>query len=124
VTKPISSQVQQQVAAGEERRRSHRVMIRVPVTMQLVMSGHKITIQATTVSVNDHGAMLLCSRSIAANTSLEVQNDRTREKQMCRVVRMPVESNQGYMIPVEFIASATHFWGITFPPSNWKASED
>ena len=120
--KPVA-QTGPHVAQGEERRRSNRVMIRCPVTLQLSIGGQKVTVQATTESVNDHGAMLLCPRSIAAESKFEIQNDRTKEKQMCRVVRSPVYGNEGYMIPVEFASDAAHFWGISFPPANWKPSE-
>ncbi len=46
---------------GEERRRSQRVIIRIPVTLELTKSGQVIKIPAHTVAVNVHGAMVLCS---------------------------------------------------------------
>ena len=113
-----------QVLPGEERRRSQRVMIRVPVTLSLQVAGQTVTIRAETVAVNDHGAMLLCSRILAAGTKLELQNDRTRQKLPCRVTRAPQESPEGFLIPVEFAASSPGFWQISFPPTNWKPLDD
>jgi hypothetical protein len=110
-----------QSAAPEDRRRSQRVMIRTPVTLLLANTA---MIEAYTVEVNVHGAMLLCPRALAAETKFELQNMRTQEKQLCRVVRRPIESAGGYLVPVEFAAAAAHFWGISFPPANWKPSED
>jgi hypothetical protein len=109
---------------GEERRRSQRVVIRIPLTVQYTAAGHKITFKATTVSVNDHGAMLLCPRPLDVESKIEIQNEHTREKQGCRVTRSPVESTGGYLIPVEFVSPSLDFWRITFPPVNWKPLED
>lgn len=108
---------------GEERRRSQRVIIRVPVTLEITMSGQKVTVQAHTVAVNIHGAMVLCPRPIDADTALEIKNDRTRESAAARVTRAPRESAEGYLIPLEFSSPSPSFWQITFPPSNWKPSD-
>ena len=110
-----------QSVAPEDRRRSQRVMIRTPVTL---FFANTATIEAHTVEVNLHGAMLLCPRAVAAETIFELQNMRTQEKRVCRVVRRPIESAGGYLVPVEFAAAAANFWGISFPPANWKPSED
>ena len=109
---------------GEERRRSQRVMVRVPVTLQFMVAGKPVTLQATTVSVNDHGAMLLCARTLSTETKLELQNDRTREKMPCRVTRTPIENSDGYLLPVGFSAPAPGFWRISFPPRDWKPADE
>jgi hypothetical protein len=114
----------QQLLPGEERRRSQRVMIRVPVSVEFVIGGKKVTVDAVTASVNDHGAMLSCSRPLATDVALQITNERTREKQACRVTRSPVESPDGYLIPVEFTAPCPGYWRISFPPTNWKPVED
>jgi hypothetical protein len=38
--------------AGEERRRSQRVIIRASVTLEVMISGQKITVPGHTVAVN------------------------------------------------------------------------
>lgn len=108
---------------GEERRRSQRVIIRVPVILEVMMSGQKITVPGNTVAVNIHGAMVLCPRPLDADTTLEIINDRTRERASARVTRASRESTEGYLIPVEFNTASTSFWQISFPPSNWKPSD-
>jgi len=113
-----------QTLPGEERRRSQRVVIRVPVTLQITIGGKEVTIQAATASVNDHGAMLLSPRTIPAETTLKLVNDLTREEQTCRVTRAPIENTQGYLVPVEFAALAPGFWRISFPPADWKPPDD
>jgi hypothetical protein len=109
---------------GEERRRSQRVIIRVPVTLLVTENGQTVKISAHTVAVNIHGAMIVCPRSLEADTTLEVVNGRTDEKVASRVTRAPRDSSEGFLIPVEFTAPSPNFWQITFPPSNWKAPEN
>ncbi len=106
--------------AGEERRRSQRVVIRVPVTLKTMVAGKAVITTAFTVSVNDHGAMLACVRTFPADTALELHNDRTGEKIACRVTRTPIENAGGYLVPVEFSSASPAFWRISFPPRDWK----
>jgi hypothetical protein len=109
---------------GEERRRSQRVIIRVPVTLLVTQNGQPLKISAHTVAVNIHGAMVVCPRTLDADTTLEVVNGRTDEKIGSRVTRASRESPEGYLIPVEFTSPSPNFWQISFPPSNWKAPEN
>jgi hypothetical protein len=113
-----------QLLAGEERRRSQRVMLRIPVTLKIMVAGKAVTANAATVSVNDHGAMILCTRSFPTDTAIEVQNERTNEKMNCRVTRTPIENPDGYLIPVEFSEPSPAFWRISFPPRDWKPGEE
>jgi hypothetical protein len=125
VSKPASQGSQgQQLLPGEERRRSQRVVVRVPVTLQFTVAGQKVSVRATTVSLNDHGAMVSCARTLPLETKLELQNGRTMEKITCRVTRSPVECPEGYLIPIEFATRAPGFWRISFPPTDWKPLED
>lgn len=109
---------------GEERRRSQRVIIRVPVTLLVTGNGKDLKIPAHTVAVNIHGAMVVCTRSLDADTKLEVVNGRTDERIASRVTRTPRESSEGFLIPVEFTSPSPNFWQISFPPTNWKAPEN
>lgn len=99
-------------------------MIRVPVTLEVPIASQAVTIHAVTVAVNDHGAMLLCSRTLAVDTKLELQHDGTRQRLPCRVTRPPRESSEGFLIPVEFQTPTPGFWHISFPPTDWRPLED
>ncbi len=112
-----------QVIPGEERRRSQRVIVRTAVTLHLTIAKQVVIVKAETVEVNDHGAMLLCTRSFSADERMEIQNDCTRQCAACRVTRVPRESAGGYLIPIEFEAPAPNFWHISFPPTDWKSRE-
>ena len=109
---------------GEERRRSQRVIIRVPVTLVVAENGQTLRIAAHTVAVNIHGAMLVCPRTLEADATLELVNDRTNEKVASRVTRVPRDSAEGFLIPVEFTSPSPNFWQISFPPANWKVPEN
>ena len=88
-----------------------------------MVAGKPVITNAFTVSVNDQGAMLLCVRTFPAETSVELENDRTGEKMACRVTRTPMENTGGYLIPVEFATASPSFWRISFPPRDWKPSD-
>jgi hypothetical protein len=108
---------------GEERRRTQRVIIRMPVSLEAMESGQKIKISGFTVAVNVHGAMVLCSRPFDAWTKVEILNDLTREQASAHVTRAPREGDGGFLVPLEFEKPAPSFWQISFPPSSWKPSD-
>ena len=115
-----------QLQPAEERRRSQRVMIQIPVVLEMTSASSttKTTMRAKTASVNDHGAMLLCTKNLPVETKLDLVNERTAQKQSCRVTRAAIENQQGYLVPVEFSVPAPGFWHISFPPPGWKALEN
>jgi hypothetical protein len=108
---------------GEERRRSHRVIIMVPVTLELAKEGKVVKVSAHTVAVNIHGAMVICPRTFDSETKVDIVNERTRGRASARVTRAPRQSAEGFLIPVEFEKPAPTFWQISFPPSNWKPTD-
>ena len=109
--------------AGEERRRSLRVIIRVPVTLEFTKDGQTVKLEAHTMAVNIQGAMLVCPKSLDSEMKVHITNDRTRERVGGRVTRAPRESAEGFLTPVEFDQASTTFWQISFPPTNWKPSD-
>jgi hypothetical protein len=108
---------------GEERRRSQRVIIRVPVTLELTKAGRMLKVSAYTIAVNIHGAMIICPDSVDSETKVEIINDRTRERASARVTRTPRQSAEGYLIPLEFDKPFPMFWQISFPPSSVKQTD-
>ncbi len=108
---------------GDGRRRSQRVIIRVPVTLEMTKSGRVVKMKAQTVAVNAHGAMVLCSVPLHPETKIEIFNERTNARAGARVTRASRKSAEGYMIPLEFDKPFPMFWQISFPPSNWKPTD-
>jgi hypothetical protein len=108
------------VAAGEDRRRSQRVMLRVSVLLDFMADGQQITLEAHTVAVNIHGAMVCASRTFPANARVGIQHKLSGERMSGRVTRQPQSTPEGFLIPVEFDKPSTEFWHVSFPPSDWK----
>ena len=121
---PLQADVGPQLQPAEERRRSQRVMIQIPVTLEVTVAGKKMTVKATTASVNDHGAMIVCTKNFPLETKFDLINERTTQRQSCRVTRTAVENPQGFLLPVEFSAVTPNFWHISFPPPGWKPLEN
>lgn len=108
---------------GEERRRSQRVMLRVPVKVHVTLAGKPVIIEAYTLAVNSHGAMLCLIQNMDVNTRMEVEHKGTKERRWGRVTRQPQTSPEGYLVPVEFDNPSGDFWHVSFPPADWKPME-
>ena len=99
---------------AEERRRAQRVLLKIPVKVQVV--GAPRVIDATTHTVSASGAMLIVKDPLTEGTKLTVENPKTQLKAEARVVRPPHFSHEGSLVPVEFTSPSPNFWGIFFPP--------
>lgn len=109
-----------QETPASNRRRSQRVVIRIPVKLHFTLESRSEVLEAKTVVVNDHGALLICARVFPTGTRLEVENLRNGRRHPCRVLRVPRITDMGFEVPVEFDSPAPGFWGISFPPPNWE----
>lgn len=98
----------------EERRRSQRVMLRMPVILHV--PGKQNSINAMTVAVNELGAMLVVSEPLPLGTKLIVENPKSQKRLGASVTRAPQVSSEGSLVPVEFASRAPAFWNIFFPP--------
>ncbi|HEV2488565.1 MAG TPA: PilZ domain-containing protein [Candidatus Acidoferrales bacterium] len=108
-----------QLAPHDERRRSQRVGLRVAVRLQAAEK----PIEAFTVNVNDHGALIVCAQSFATNDRFTLEHKHTRNRVECRVTRKPQEVPTGFQVAVEFDQPAPGFWHIAFPPTDWKPTD-
>lgn len=111
-------------AVAEDRRRSQRVMLKVSVALHLKQGDKVTTIDAHTLVVNTHGAMLCVPQNVTAESHLELEHKRTKERKRVRVTRKPQSSPEGWLVPVEFEEHAEDFWHVSFPPPNWKPPID
>jgi hypothetical protein len=110
--------------AGEERRRSQRVLLRVRASIHVALQGKPISLETITLSVNDHGALICLKQTIPVDARLVLEHSATRETVACRVVRAAREMPEGYHIPLEFDTPAPNFWRIAFPPADWRPPDD
>lgn len=106
-----------QLAPGEERRRGQRAILQLPVMLRFSMHNHEaISVAAKTLTLNDHGALVMCNRAFPQGTELELENRRTRVTVTCRVRRPPKETPEGFQVALEFAEPVIGFWPVAFPP--------
>jgi hypothetical protein len=115
---------QKQEIAGEERRRSHRVLLRVRASVHVALQGKPVTIEVITLSVSNHGALVLLKQSLPFESRLVLEHGGTKERVACKVARIAREMPEGFHIPLEFDSPAPNFWRIAFPPADWRPSDD
>jgi hypothetical protein len=112
-----------QALAGEERRRSQRVLLRVRANIHVALQGKPTTFDTTTLSVNSHGALVILEQGLPPDTRLVLEHCGTKERVACKVVRPSREIPEGYQVPIEFDSPAPNFWRIAFPPTDWRPDD-
>jgi len=113
-----------QAAAGEEKRRSQRVLLRVRASLHVALNGNLTTFDTMTLSVNNHGAMIILKQGLPTDTRFVLEHSGTKERVACKVVRPAREMAEGFQIPIEFDSPAPNFWRIAFPPNDWRPLDD
>lgn len=111
------------IAPQQERRRSQRVTLRIPVRLHVTLQGNEKVSEAFTVNVNDHGALIVSEQLFALNDRFTLEHKHTRNRIACHVTRKPQETPSGYQVAVEFEKAAPGFWNIAFPPLDWKPTD-
>ena len=99
---------------AEERRRSQRVLVRMPVLIHV--AGKSVPLQGNTHTVSAGGAMVILKEGISEGTKVTVENPATKSKVEAKVVRPPQMNQEGSLVPVEFVTPSPTFWNIFFPP--------
>jgi hypothetical protein len=110
-----------QSADGIEMRRSRRVLLRLPVQVRWTPAGETaITEDTTTLVVNAHGALLALAMKVKPGVRIFVRNRAIVEDKECRVVRVEQKHDGKSEVGVEFLRPDAKFWGLEFPPDDWK----
>jgi len=106
------------------RRRSERVVLRVPLRVSAMMpDGKRISIEAQSLVVNAHGGLLDVEMEIVAGQQIHLNNLRTENPTTGRVVRVEGSKEGRFSVAFEFEVPAPHFWPVSFPPPDWSAVE-
>jgi hypothetical protein len=116
----VESASKQAPLGNAERRRAQRVTLRVQASVHVALQGKEASLAATTVSVSSTGALLILEKGLTPETRLVLEHRQTRERVACRVTRPAREIPEGFQVAVEFDSPAPNFWGIAFPPSDWR----
>lgn len=99
------------------------MLLRVRASIHVALNGKQVTFEATTLSVNTQGAMLVLKQNLPMETRLVLEHGTTRERVACKVARPAKEMPEGYQIPIEFDSPSPDFWKIAFPPADWRPEE-
>jgi len=100
---------------AEERRRAQRVLLRMPVLVHVAKNPEPL--QGYTHTVSASGAMIVLPEAFAQGTKFILENPKTQQRVEVNVVRSPQTSQEGSLVPVEFVSPAPQFWNIFFPPN-------
>ena len=100
---------------AEERRRAQRVLLRMPVLVHVAKNPEPVKGYTHTVSAS--GAMLILPEAFAQGTKFILENPKTQQRVEVNVVRSPQTSQEGSLVPIEFVSPAPQFWNIFFPPN-------
>lgn len=103
------------------RRRSQRVLLRIPV--QVIGQGpdkKPVSELTHTAVVNAHGGLIYLSLKVTVGQAIILKNPETNEEQLCRVARADPAPDGRTEVGVEFVKAAPNFWRVAFPPSDWK----
>jgi hypothetical protein len=100
-----------------ERRRSSRVLIRIPIRVFGNLSANEpLNAPAETIAVSRCGALLRVPFSLPLGTRIEVLNGLSQETREFRIIRVGEPNANGlFDVGVEILHPGRAFWGIQFP---------
>ena len=106
-----------------EKRRSERVLIRVPIEVQGVgVDGSRYEGTGYTAVVNRHGALVLLTTRLKPDSQVTLTNMFTKETETFQVVWSGEKPTEGrHECGIEALSPRDDFWGIRFPPAVRKA---
>ena len=107
---------------SKKRRRSQRLILRVPVVAYRPPTlGPSFSEGTHTLVVNAHGALINLTSKVAADQKLLLKHALSGEEQECRVVFTRKKLMGPAEVGIEFRQAAPKFWHIAFPPSDWTS---
>jgi len=107
----------------KNRRRSQRLILRVPVVAyQAISRGQSFSEVTYTLVISAHGALINLESKIAPDKSVLLKHAISGEEQECRVVYTRGSSIVGPTeVGLEFRQPAPYFWNIAHPPTDWMS---
>jgi hypothetical protein len=106
------------------RRRSQRVLLRIPVVViTLGADKQPVPEETHTAVVSAHGGLIYLKTKVSVGQLLTIKNPATREEQPCRVTFLnPLQAGTSE-VGIEFMKPSPTFWQVAFPPADWTPSE-
>ncbi len=108
----------------KSRRRSERVVLRIPLQLSAKMpDGKRISIEAHTLVVNAHGGLLDVGMEMLRGQQVILSNSRPERVASGKVVRVEGSEEGRFSVAFEFEFPAPNFWPVSFPPPDWASVE-
>jgi hypothetical protein len=101
------------------RRRSHRVLMKIPVRVSGKTNGTSFFEDTHTLAVSAHGASLVVARQVTRGDRLALVNLGTNETLECVVAHIGSFPGEPTQVGVEFMLPNPTFWRVAFPPKDW-----
>lgn len=99
-----------------ERRRSRRILIRIPVRILGAAHDEPLGTPAEAIAISQTGALLRAAFSPALGSRIEVLNVRSQEIREFRVIRVNRSAaDASFELGVEILHPARNFWGVSLP---------
>jgi len=106
---------------ANNRRRSQRVLVKVPVRVSVQAGATPLTEEEThTLAVSAHGALVAVSAPLYRGQRLTLSNPQTKDSLECVVAHIDRFPNEPLKIGVEFLLPNPTFWHVAFPPKDWS----
>ena len=103
------------------RRRSQRVMMKVPVRVSVQVGAAPVSEEEThTLAVSAHGALLVFSAPPYRGQRLTLTNPLTKDSLECVVAHIDRFPDEQVKVGVEFLLPNPTFWHVAFPPKDWS----
>ena len=119
----MSSQAAMSVLSHEERRRSKRLLLDVPLVIRGENTGTEPFEEETfSISVSAHGALVVLAAKVALGQKVFLKNPKTRDETEGRIARFGPLYGGLAQVGIEFAQPAPEFWHIESPPDNWKSA--
>ena len=104
-------------------RRSKRVLLQLPIQVRWTPHGESAICENTVTSVvNAHGALVSLAMKLKIGARVFVRNLALGEDRECRVVRVGEKPHGKNEVGLEFMRADGKFWGLEFPPEDWKVT--
>jgi len=103
------------------RRRSQRVLMRIPVRIsaQAVGASSLREEETHTLAISAHGALIVATSPVYRGQRFILSNVRTKASLECVVAHVDRSSGDQIQVGVEFLLPNSRFWGVAFPPNDW-----
>ena len=110
---------------SQNRRRTQRVIMRVPVRISGQNSvGSHFEEETHTLAVNANGALIVLSVSVRKGQVLNLLNVAMGDKAECVVAHLGQTQGDLLEVGIAFRLPNPHFWRVAFPPRDWSPPDE